>query len=141
MKFDKLPVDNYFRFLDPERNGIIYQRLSAKKIRDIRQPRIIITYRSNEEIQDLGANITTAIHTPIDDAPTFKDVPINYYFKFKEGVSVYQKTSVHKMRMLGDKHAFHCRTRNKERVEILGQDISDFAQPILLSTTKSENSQ
>lgn len=124
MKFDKLPIDNYFRFADPETNGAIHQRLSAKKIRDISSPGII-TYRRNEEVQDLGADLEIAQATPIDTSPKFKDVPVEHFFRFKDTLTAYQKTSKYKIRRFTDRYDYQCKTRNNEKVEIFGNSMLD----------------
>jgi hypothetical protein len=133
MKFDNLPVDNYFRFL--ERNGIMYQRLSARKIRAVNQhrtityePGVIIVYRRNEEVQDLGADLEIARATPIDTSPTFKDVPINHWFAFKNKETAYLKVSKYKIQRfsdIGKGYPFGCRTSNHEAVEIFSNCMLD----------------
>ena len=122
MKFNDVPVDDYFRFLDPERSGTLYQRLSAKKIRDVSDLGII-AYRRNEEVQHLGDDGTVALNTPIDASSRFKDVPINYWFKFSGTSTAFHKMSKYKIRRFTDKYGYECRTRNLESVEIFGESM------------------
>ena len=125
MKFNDVPINDYFRFLDPERSGMIHQRLSAKKIRDIDYPAGTIVYRRNEEVQHLGSKLGVALNTPIDTSPRFKDVPINYWFKFSGTSTAFHKMSRYKIRRFTDKYGLECRTRNLESVEIFGESMLD----------------
>lgn len=124
MKFNDVPVDDYFRFLDPERSGTLYQRLSAKKIRDVSDLGIIV-YRRNDEVQYLGDDGTVALNTPVDASSRFKDVPINYWFKFSGTSTAFHKMSKYKIRRFTDKYGHECRTRNLESVEIFGESMLD----------------
>ena len=124
MKFNDVPIDDYFRFSDPERSGTLYQRLSAKKIRDVSDLGIT-AYRRNDEVQYLGDDGTVASSTPIDASPRFKDVPINYWFKFSGTSTAFHKMSRYKIRRFTDKYGLECRTRNLESVEIFGESMLD----------------
>ena len=119
MKFRDIPVDTDFKF---QGSNKVCRKLAQRKILTDKG---IIFYHKNEEVRN----------TNDPDVPKwvdFRDVPNHFYFKFVNNPStVYKKVSAYKIRQLGEtKTRLY---RKNEKTEVLGNDISQFIQPIELT--------
>jgi hypothetical protein len=130
--YKDLPVEHYFRFVNSTLEFLansqdVFQKLSRQKIRNVSQGSTII-YRKNEEVIDLGETV---------DIKRYEDVSIDEYFIFVDDPkTVYRKMAKTKIRKLGNELSDTSRYFGNKEVKILGNDMSQFVEPIHVKVGK-----
>lgn len=123
LKFYDLPVDHFFMF--NEGDGTVYQKLGKNKIRKAREYGII-PYRRNQNVEDLGPDFK------LPELKKFKSLKIGEYFMFLNEEFVYRKFSATSIRKVGEPET--TLYRKNEEVEFLGNDMTQFTKPMLVTT-------
>jgi hypothetical protein len=129
LRFYDLPVDHFFMFDLPDSDGTAYQKLGKTKIRKAREHGII-SYRQNQNVEDLGTNFKPP------EVKKFKSLKVDDYFMFLNEQFVYRKVSATRARKLGEQKEI--RYFKNEEVEFLGNDISQFTPPMLITTATAK---
>lgn len=127
MRFKDLPVDTYFKFVrtDDCDDATVWQKLAQHKIRYARGLGIQ-KYLRNEYVEDLGSEYQPP------KLINFDQLTKGHFFVFRDSKTVHQKLSVYYIRPFGSTESIYY-NKNGE-VQDLGEEISQFAQPIHVQT-------